>query len=170
MSDWTHGRWGILLFALGLAACGGADSPTAPTTVTGQTVTPTAGSPPPWSYGSGYTLKAVALFGVVSEPTPDGPVPIANVTVYCDQCGASGHSWASTDANGTYRFDGGLESGGGIWLVGNGGVRLQFSKDGYGDPEGLPAAFPGVPALPSGGWRQTTISGDTRFDTQLAKQ
>jgi hypothetical protein len=169
MSNRTHRGWFLLLFVVGLVGCNGADSPTAPTTVAEHTVTPPAGSPPGWSYGSGYTLKAVALFGVVSESTPAGTMPIPDVTVYCDQCGAFGHSWASTDANGYYQFDGGLESGGGIWLAGN-AVSLIFRKDGYRDPVGLTAAFPGVPALPPGGLRHVTISGDTRFDTQLEAQ
>ena len=169
MSKRIHREWFILLFVVGLAGCNGADSPTAPTTVADQSVTPSAGSPPGWSYGSGYTLKAVALFGVVTESTPAGAMPIADVTVYCDQCGATGHSWARTDANGHYRFDGELESGGGVWLAGK-AVRLWVGKDGYRDPAELPPAFPGDPSLSSGGWRQVTINGDTRFDTQLARQ
>lgn len=169
MGNGTHRGWFSLVFAVGLASCSGADSPTAPTTVVEQTVTPSAGSPPGWSYGGGYTLKAVALFGVISESTPAGSIPVAGVTVYCNQCGATGHSWASTDANGNYRFDGGLESGGGIWLAGN-AVSLWVGKDGYRDPDELPLAFPGVPSLASGGWRQVTMTGDTRFDTQLVRQ
>ena len=45
-----------------------------------------------------------ALWGVVNELTPSGPVPVAGVEVYCDACGEDGHTFKYTDANGLYGF------------------------------------------------------------------
>lgn len=149
----------VLLLAHGLAGCAGsAASPTPPGPV------PQASAPPSGlSYVDGYTLVGVSLFGMVSETTAAGLTPLAAVTVYCDSCGAFGHTWTKTDTNGYYSFSGDLASGGGLWLSGA-PTPLWVEKDGYQDPPELARS----PTLPSGpGWREVRITTDTRFDIQL---
>jgi hypothetical protein len=57
-------------------------------------------------YGLGYALTDVSLSGVVTERTTDEQTPIEGVRVYCDACGATGHTWRFTDKNGPTRFTG----------------------------------------------------------------
>ena len=167
----TRTRVGVVLLALaqGLSGCGGSGSsptPLAPSPVSQQGVPPQATPLPGFFYGGGYTLKGVTLFGVVSEATPTGQAPIADVSVYCDACGAFGHTWTKTDANGYYSFSGDLDSGGGVWLSGT-PTPLKVEKEGYQDPPGLPSSA----RLPSGpGWREVLINGDTRLDIQLVRR
>jgi hypothetical protein len=150
----------LAVLTAGLAACDGSHTvaPTAPSRV-GQ-------AQPSGGYVVGFTLQGVSLFGVVSEPTADGAVPIAGALVYCDACGEFGHTWMTTDANGYYSFSGDLGAGGGVWLSGA-PTALSVEKEGYRDPPGLPPPSRG---LPSGeGWREVVIAGDTRFDMQLVR-
>ncbi len=154
-----------LILAHGLAAgCSGASSaPTAPTVLTTSSTIPPAG----FRYPTNPTLMSVAIFGVVSEVTANGPQPIEGVDIYCDSCGEVGHSSVRTDATGSYRFSGDLASGGGVWVQRGITNYLIVTKGGYQDPPGLPA-----PTWPStlAGWREVTIDGDTRFDIQLVRR
>ena len=158
----------LLVFAQGLAGCGGSVSsmtPLAPTPVPTQAVPP-APSPSGWVYGPGYVRTGVTLFGEVFEATPMGRAPIAGAEIYCDACGEFGHTFLKTDANGFYQFSGDFSSGGGVWLNGA-ATPLNVGKEGYRDPDGLPAL---VSRFLSGqGWREVRINGDTRFDIELVR-
>jgi hypothetical protein len=156
----------LIVLAAGLAGCDGTN-PTSPTPLAQQIIPPPAARRSGSSYGEGYTLTGVTLSGIVFEPTPTGQVPVADVTVYCDACGEVGHTWMRTDANGYYSFTGDVDAGGGIWLSRN-PTPLWVGKEGYQDPQGPP---PRSTTLPSGpGWREVRITGDTRFDIELARQ
>jgi hypothetical protein len=96
-------------------------------------------------------LQSFVLSGMVYESTPDGRVPLDGVVLYCDGCGSPvGHTFATTDANGFYRFE---------WTL-NGKNWIQFySKDGYRyagplEPGGIPV----------------NVNGNTRFDIELVKR
>jgi hypothetical protein len=146
MTNQTHPGFLTMVLAAGLAACNG-NGPAAPSSVAPPAVPAPIARPSGFFYGNGYTLNGVSLSGVVSVTTPEGQTPIAGAIVYCDACGASGHTWATTDANGNYRFSGDLDAGGGIWL------------------SGVP-----TPLLMSGERYDVLINGDTRFDIQLVKR
>lgn len=143
----------IAALAAGLAGCegGGPSSPTAPARQVQQQPTPS----------SAVTLSGMTLHGFVTEATATGEAPIAGVTIYCDACGADGHTGLSTDANGYYSFSGDVSSGGGIWVAAGASITLWVVKEGYRDP-------PGLPTEP--GWRSVSISGDTRFDITLVRE
>ena len=163
MTDRTYRSLIILALATGLPGCN-STSPTSPTqpAVSNSESRPTSRAP-----CNGANLVGVTLFGVVSEVTASGPVPVAGVTIYCDACGEFGHGWAETDANGYYSFGGDLSLGGGIWASAR-PIPLHVSKQGYTDPVDLPQRSE---CSPSGaGWREVTIDGDTRFDMQLVRQ
>jgi hypothetical protein len=153
-----------IMVGLVSAGCGGSSgspAPSAPSTT--LHVGPTAGN-----YPTNPTLVGVTIFGVVSETTPAGPVPIEGVTVYCDSCGTVGHTSAYTDANGYYSFSGDLSQDGGVWVQEGFTNPLIVRKEGYDDPTGLPPrTWPGSPLL---GWREVTINGDTRFDIELVRR
>jgi hypothetical protein len=148
----------IVAVTAGLAGCagGGPSSPTAPTQQVQQRPAPP----------SAFALTGVTLHGLVTESTAAGAAPIAGVTVYCDACGADGHTWLRTDANGYYSFSGDVAAGGGIWLGAGAVIALWVVKEGYRDPPGL-LLPPGLPSEP--GWRVVSVSGDTRFDIDLAR-
>ena len=94
------------------------------------------------------------LSGVVSEMTPTGQVPVADVTVYCDSCGDGGHSWSYTDANGFYNFP----------AVYAGTTPLLVRKAGYGLVD-RPATYPdGTTSI------NANVSGNTRFDIELVRR
>lgn len=98
-------------------------------------------------------LRSFTLSGVVFERTEAGTAPIEGVHVYCDACGSPvGHTSAYTDAHGQYSFS----------YTYAGVITLLISKDGYGDP-------PGVPPSRVQRWlqREVAIGGDTRFDIEL---
>ena len=160
----------LLALAAGLAGCNGAGTsgPTAPSTqLNHQRAAPGPSAPPPGSsYGARYTLVGVTLAGLVTAATPTGQAPVADATIYCDACGAEGHTWLRTDANGYYSFSGDLPSGGGIWLA-DGPLALWVFKAGYQDPPGMlpPAGYSSEP-----GWRLVPITGDTRFDIELVRE
>lgn len=104
-------RTGIVLLVLaqGLAGCAGTGSspaPTAPSTITQARP----------NYPTSAALSGVTLFGVVSEMTSTGQLPIEDVEVYCDSCGELRHTWTHTDGNGFYSFSGDLAHGGGVWV------------------------------------------------------
>jgi hypothetical protein len=89
------------------------------------------------------------LSGTTYEMTASGRVPVPGVSVYCDSCGSpDGHTFATTDSEGAYRFD---------WAL-NDATPLLVSKSGYR----LPAVTDGrIVAI---------VNGDTRFDIELVRQ
>ncbi len=157
---------GLLMIAVaaGQVGCDGAtaSSPTAPSAVV-QGIVPTSPAP---GYVPGHVLQGVALFGQVFEAGAAGLIPLADVTVYCDACGAEGHSWTRSDGNGNYRFAGDLEAGGGIWILAGHPTTLWLEKEGYDDPPGQPV----IPSYNGPGWRWAPIAGDTQFDMLLVKR
>ena len=136
--------------ALVLAGCNGDSSTITPTAPSQQTVRPPALLP--------AVLYGVSLFGVVFEMTPTGQMPVADVSIYCDACGESGHTWLRTDANGYDSFSGDLNSGGGIWLSA-GPTLILVAREGFLDPPGQ-----------TPGQRQVQIEGDTRFNVELVRR
>lgn len=137
------------VLSISITSCGGNPtvSPTpvpVPVPTSGQTLPPANGI---------YTL-----FGVVSEMTPDGPVPVVGVRINetsCPSgpCPAPTTLSATTDDNGYYSIPGLFPGGNNI---------IWVTKAGY------------EPAVPPnddcGGCTQVlTISGDTRFDIPLVQ-
>ena len=116
----------VVLIAQVLAGCG---------TEAGRVSMPSAPSSPTPSpsavtvrqtWPPGVFAPNVILSGVVFEIAAEGAaVPIEGVAVYCELCGEETHTWASTNENGLYRFQG-------VW--GN-SVSINFWKDGYQDPD-----------------------------------
>jgi hypothetical protein len=47
-------------------------------------------------------------------------------------------------------------------------IRIWIGKAGYRDPVGLGNPTPPNPAGP--GWREVTVTGNTRFDAELVRQ
>jgi uncharacterized Zn-finger protein len=94
------------------------------------------------------------LSGVVFEVAPEGRVPVQNVEIYCDGCGSEvGHTRAFTDVEGFYRFE---------WTY-DGINRLLVSKAGYlvVNPTATDGALQ---------FKDATVSGDTRFDIEIARR
>lgn len=154
---------GVLMLALGLGGCGGADSPARP--LTPSPLPPRAVDPVPAP--GGLTLRGVSLSGVVYELTPTGRTPIAKAYVYCEPCSEQTHMFVLADDNGFYHFSGDLASGGGVWVTPgiptDIAVGGSYNKD-YEDPPGLPRSRRGP------GWREVLIDGDTRFDIELVRR
>jgi hypothetical protein len=163
-------RTGIVcaLVLEGFVGCGSYSSPpTAPAQVqpppvVAQPAAPPAAPPSPGApYGPGYVLTAVSLSGVVTERTAAGQTPLEDVRVYCDACGAVGHTWQFTDKNGRYTFHGDLASGGGVWLAPAYGTPLFVEKDGF------VAVMPPADAI---GQVSVKMNGNTEFDVQLQRR
>lgn len=150
MMSGTHVRLLAVGLSAVLAGCDGAGV-TTPTQAQAAEPLPAPGVPGS-AYGNGFTLMGVSLYGVVSEVTSAGLVPLPDVTVYCDACGATGHTWTRTDIAGTYRFNGDRSSGGGIWLSSR-PTPLWLELEGF-----------------DAGWREVAVSGDTRFDIGLSRR
>jgi len=153
----TRARTGIACFVLvqGLVGCtGSSEQPSPPVASLPVTVT------------DGSVLADATLSGKVYEVAADSPrqIGIDGVAVYCEQCGASTHNFAYTDAQGEYIFPRG------IWTEGRPSfpIRVRATKDGYRDPPGLPKPTPPNPSGP--GWREVVIHGDTRFDMELVRR
>ena len=152
----------VLLLGAGLTGCGDVNVLPAAATPpgTGASLTPLAAT-------SASVLADATLSGMVYEVVSDSPRRIAGIegaSVYCEQCGASTHNFASTDSNGAYIFPPG------VWTEGRPEfpIRILVTKDGYRDPGGLPKP---TPPNPSGdGWREVLIHGDTRFDMELVRR
>lgn len=153
------------VLAAGLSGCGASPVPSQP-----------SGVPPssavvhtPWTgYPTAMTLMGVNLSGVVFESTAAGRVPVAGVSVYCDQCGEVGHTFVETDANGVFRFSGDIAAGGGVWVQSGFTTYVIATKDGYADPPGMPVST--WPGRPPAGWREATVAGDTQLDIQLVRR
>ena len=139
----------VLLLAAAVSGCDGHStlSPTPPT--------PPVASPPP---GSRAVQTESTLSGVVTEMTPDGPLPLAGVRLYCDACGWFGHAEMTTDATGLYHF-----GDGGIWLDATGLTPILVFKEGYEVRDGSSG-----PLLWS--TRLVKIDGDTRIDFHLVRR
>ena len=150
---------GILwALATGSIGCGSPTTPSGlPTTMPSTSSAPT----PPRPVPSG--ASGVALFGTVSERIPTGLKPLEGVLLYCDACGEFGHTFLTTDANGSYRFSGDLAHGGGIWL--SDPISLLVQKAGYMVIGGVPI---NSPSYPEGFWVTVKMNGDTAFDIVLA--
>src|SRR5438105_3285956 len=112
----------LVLLAHVFLGCGGTPpaSPAAPSQVTPQPAplpSPVPAPPPQppstFVYAPGYVLTGVSLSGVINEVTPAGLTPADGVSVYCDACGITGHTFLNTDKDGRYRFSGDLSQGGG---------------------------------------------------------
>lgn len=148
--------------------CGSYPSPpTAPTqvqppVVVPQPIPPPAAPPSPgFIYGPGYVLTDASLSGVVTERTTDEQTPIEGVRVYCDACGATGHTWRFTDKNGRYTFQGDLAGGGGVWLASGYVTPLFVQKEGF---------VVITPSLDSSGQVTVMVHGNTEFDVQMQRR
>jgi len=154
-------RTGIacVLLAHGLAGCGGSTTTPSSVTLPPSTVLPT---PVGVSVLANATLSG-NVFEVAAE-SPSRRIGIEGTAVYCEQCGAETHSYATTDSNGNYVFPPG------VWTEGRPAfpIRIWVHKDGYVDPPGVPKPTPPNPTGP--GWREVVINGDTRFDMELVKR
>lgn len=162
MTNRTHTGFLPLLLAVGLAGCNGAStpSPTAPSAQPQLTLTPSH------SGGDTYYMTNLTLSGMVYEMTATGRVPIAGVQLW-----SSEQAGADTDSNGMYRVKP-------VWVcpctfaptVASGTSTIQWSKAGYANPDWAPpTVFPWLDAAGSG-WRDVTISGDTRLDIELVRR
>ena len=153
MTKLARARLLCMALSLGFAGCDGTGPSvsTAPTNRIQPIPSPTPNAP---------RFLHVTLSGIVYEETPTGRVPIEDVEVYCEPCGAETHSGTYTDSNGFYSFSG-------VWVESL-PARIWIGKDGYADPADLPRPTPPNPTGP--GWREVAIDGNTRFDAQLVKQ
>ena len=155
---------GAVMLALGLAGCGGADSP--PTTLTPSSPTPLVSPSPPGAFPGG-TLRNVGVSGVVYELTATGRVPIPKAYVYCEVCSAETHMFNIADENGFYQFSGDVASGGGVWVTPGIPTEIYVGTSynpNFKDPPGV------TPSRRGAGWREVLIDGDTRFDIELVRR
>ncbi len=156
-------RTGLLLLVLaaGLPGCDGGR----PSVPSGPSTLPPPQTPSPGN--SAFSVADVTLSGVVSEVTPNGLVPLEGVGV------SNGEGeYAVTDANGFFSIRP-------VWVcpcsaqpwIEAGTTLLWLYQDGYDDPAGQPPSlFARGLVNPGPGWRDVTIDGDTRFDTQLVRR
>jgi hypothetical protein len=135
----------VLFIAIGICGCRSSTVPTSPT-APGPSAIP---APPPGPQPT-YTVS-----GVVFEVTPTGQLPVEDVELYCDSCGSpSGHTFTSTDVNGTYSFS---------WAQ-NGFHDLLVWKAGYD------VINPRHPLADGTAVKRARVDGDTRFDIQIARR
>ena len=156
MEHRTYARLLLLVIAAGLAGCDGAPlaSPTPVVGVSPQT-------PPPFS------IANVTLSGAVFEVTPSGRVPIEGVGV------SNGEGeYDVTDANGYFSLTP-------VWVcpcsyqpwIDASVTLLWLWTDDYVDPPGQPPSlFTRGMTNPGPGWRDVTISGDTRVELELVRR
>ena len=132
-----------VVVTLTVAACGDGNG-------TIQTATAPTPTPAPRS--------TFALFGTVSEMTANGIVPVAGVMMEVASCDASARSGcafdkrATTNAQGAYIIEGVSPGPAGVWV----------EKTGFQLPEGVKVDGEGVQTV--------MVTGDTRFDIQLARR
>jgi hypothetical protein len=96
-----------------------------------------------------YTLS-----GMVFEGTPNGPVAVEGVSVYCDSCGEFGHTGVYTDERGVYGFP----------EVYDGVTPLIIGKPGYVVVDPSRTFSGGLEA------KNALVNGDTRFDIEIRRQ
>ena len=147
----------LLVLAVGVSGCESRNlaSPS-PLPSTSALQQPASVPPPPRAFPPGV-LSDYTLSGVVFEVTATGEMPIEGADVYCELCLPGTHSWALTDSKGFYSFTG-------VWTEPDVRTQLWFGKEGYTDPPGVPLVFN------QSGWRQVSVTGDTRFDIQLVRK
>lgn len=99
-----------------------------------------------------------ALFGVVSEETPNGVAPLEGVMIHvaaCDPNAGGGCAFdkrVTTDAQGGYVVEGVFAGAAGVWL----------EKPGFQLPSGVTVNGEGVQTV--------MIEGNTRFDIRLVRR
>lgn len=132
-----------VVMTLTVTACG--DGNGAIPTATAPTPTPAPGS-------------TFALFGVVSELTANGIVPVEGVTMYVASCDASARGGCAfdkrvtTNTQGAYIVERVYPGSAGVWV----------EKTGFQLPEGVKVDGEGVQTV--------MVKGDTRFDIQLVRR
>ena len=123
----------------------------------GNGTIPTATAPTPMP----ALRSTFALFGMVSEVTANGIVPVEGVMVQvmsCDPstsggCGGNGLILrGTTNAQGAYIVDGVFSGAAVVWV----------EKTGFQLPEGVKADGEGAQIV--------MVTGDTRFDTKLVRR
>ncbi len=100
-----------------------------------------------------------ALFGVVSEMTASGIVPLEGALLNVGSCGATVRpgqckfdKWVTTNAQGAYILEGMYPGAAGVWV----------EKTGFQLPVGVLVDGEGVQTI--------MVKGDTRFDIQLVRR
>ena len=135
-----------VVMTLTVAACGDGNGPVPAATAPTPTTAP---------------RSTFALFGVASEMTPTGIVPVEGVMMQvmsCDPstrggCGGNGLiSNGTTNAQGAYIVDGVYPGAAVVWV----------SKTGFHLPEGVKADGEGAQTV--------MVNGDTRFDVRLVRR
>ena len=135
-----------MVMTLTVAACGDGNGPV-----------PTATAPTPTT----APRSTFALFGVVSEVTASGVVPMEAVWVQamtCDPsnragCGGNGVIvGGTTNAQGAYILEGVYPGAASVWV----------EKTGFQLPEGVKADGEGAQTV--------MVNGDTRFDVRLVRR
>jgi hypothetical protein len=137
-----------VVMTLTVAACGDG---------TGTIPTATAPTPIP------NPRSTFALFGVVSEVTANGIVPVEGVVIDVSSCEASPYGGCgnpfrpfdmrvTTNAQGTYIVEGVYPGPAGVWV----------EKAGFQLPEGVKVDGEGAQSV--------MVKGDTRFDIQLVRR
>ena len=161
MEHKRNARLLLLIVATGLSGCDTArlTSPTPAAVVPPQ--------PPPANSNPPFVVANVTLAGVVFEVTPSGRVPIEGVGV------SNGEGeYDVTDANGYFSLTP-------VWVcpcsaqpwIEAGVTLLWLWADDYLDPPGQPPSlFTRGIRNPGPGWRDVTISGDTRVELELVRR
>jgi hypothetical protein len=118
----------------------------------GTIATATAPTPTP------APRSTFALFGVVSEVTANGIVPLEGVLMAVASCEPNTHGGCAfdmrvtTNAQGAYIVEGVYPGPAGVWV----------EKTGFQLPEGVRVDGEGVQSV--------MVKGDTRFDIQLVRR
>ena len=162
MTNKTHTGILIVVLAAGLAGCGGASSPSAPSTAQPQQTGPDT------YYVADVTN--VTLSGVVYEMTPTGRVPIEGVRV-TDYFHVYPAPNGVTDSHGFFSFRP-------VWVcpcswapwVDAGITSIWVDKDGYQLPAGQPASIFDKAVVKDSRLRDVKINGDTRLDIELVRR
>jgi hypothetical protein len=146
MSSSTSRLVAAMVMTLTVAACGD-----------GNGTIPTATAPTP----TPVLRSTFAVFGVVSEVTANGILPVEGVVMdvaSCDAsapggCGGNGLTLrVTTNAQGVYIAEGVYPGPAGVWV----------EKTGFQLPEGIKVDGEGAQSV--------MVKGDTRFDIQLVRR